>query len=133
MADAPSTEEFRKIQLTGRASYIVSLPKKWVSKLGLKPGDQIAIRPLDDSSLSLIPKKLVKREPKKEAQIIISPSDDIQSIVRRILSLYTVGFSLGGLPTLTYPRGTDTGIQITANKNKEDIILKFANYLNKII
>jgi len=94
MADAPLTEEFRKIQLTGRASFIVSLPKKWVLKLGLKPGDQIAVRTLDDSSLLLVPKKLVKKGPKKEAQIIVSPGDDIQSIVRRILSLYAVGCSL---------------------------------------
>jgi len=94
LAGAPSTEEFRKIQLTGRASYIISVPKKWVLKLGLKPRDQIAVRTLEDSSLLLIPKKLVKREPKKEAQITISPGDDIQSVVRRIFSLYTVGCSL---------------------------------------
>lgn len=77
------------------------------------------------------------------ADIIISPVSpntppDIGTSLSDPLAMYlsdayTVGFSLGGLPTLTYPRGTDTGIQITANKNKEDIILKFANYLNKII
>jgi aspartyl-tRNA(Asn)/glutamyl-tRNA(Gln) amidotransferase subunit A len=45
---------------------------------------------------------------------------------------YTVGFSLGGLPTLTVPKGTETGLQITADKNREDIVLQFANYLNSI-
>ncbi len=44
---------------------------------------------------------------------------------------YTVGFSLGGLPTLTCPFGQ--GIQLTAGKNKEALILKFANYLKSII
>ena len=40
---------------------------------------------------------------------------------------FTVGFSLGGLPTLTVPYFTQTGIQITSNKNQEDVILHFAN------
>ena len=45
---------------------------------------------------------------------------------------YTVGFSLGGLPTLTVPFGTDTGIQITAGKNGEESVLRFANYLKRV-
>ena len=43
--------------------------------------------------------------------------------------VYTVGFSLGQLPTLTAPQGTVTGLQITAAKNNEELILKFANFL----
>ncbi|MGF1586613.1 MAG: amidase [Bacteroidales bacterium] len=46
---------------------------------------------------------------------------------------YTVGFSLGGLPTLTSPVATATGIQITADKDQEHIILKFAKFLNDIL
>ena len=46
---------------------------------------------------------------------------------------YTVGFSLGGLPTLTSPFGTATGIQITAPKNREETILKFAKFLTEIM
>jgi aspartyl-tRNA(Asn)/glutamyl-tRNA(Gln) amidotransferase subunit A len=44
---------------------------------------------------------------------------------------YTVGFNLSGLPTLTAPLFTPTGIQITSNKNREELILSFANYLEK--
>ena len=32
-------EETRKIQFTGKSSYIVSLPKQWIMDLGLKKGD----------------------------------------------------------------------------------------------
>jgi aspartyl-tRNA(Asn)/glutamyl-tRNA(Gln) amidotransferase subunit A len=46
---------------------------------------------------------------------------------------YTVGFSLGQLPTLTVPQGTQTGLQITAAKNNEELILKFANFLKDTI
>ncbi len=45
---------------------------------------------------------------------------------------FTVGFSLGGLPTLTAPGGTETGIQITAPKRQEEKILKFANFLKEV-
>ena len=44
---------------------------------------------------------------------------------------YTAGFNLAGLPTLTVPLFTPTGIQVTANKNREDFILAFANYLEE--
>jgi len=46
---------------------------------------------------------------------------------------FTVGFSLGGLPTLTVPFFTPTGIQITANKNQEDRILYFAHALKEML
>ncbi|GAB1307683.1 Asp-tRNA(Asn)/Glu-tRNA(Gln) amidotransferase subunit GatA [Urechidicola sp. KH5] len=46
---------------------------------------------------------------------------------------YTVGFSLGQLPTLTIPQGTVTGLQLTAAKSKEEVILKFANFLKDVI
>ncbi len=42
---------------------------------------------------------------------------------------YTVGFSLGQLPTLTIPQGTATGLQISAAKNNDELVLKFANFL----
>ncbi|AOW21724.1 amidase [Urechidicola croceus] len=46
---------------------------------------------------------------------------------------YTVGFSLGEVPTLTIPKGTATGIQITAAKSNEATIFKFANFLKESI
>jgi len=46
---------------------------------------------------------------------------------------YTVGFSLGQLPTLTVPQGTATGLQITAAKNNDELVLKLANFLKDTI
>ena len=46
---------------------------------------------------------------------------------------YTVGFSLGQLPTLTIPKGTVTGLQISAAKKNDEKVLKFANFLNDIL
>ncbi|HUU87685.1 MAG TPA: AbrB/MazE/SpoVT family DNA-binding domain-containing protein, partial [Candidatus Glassbacteria bacterium] len=33
---------YRRVQSTGRGSYIISLPKNWVKDLGLKKGSEVA-------------------------------------------------------------------------------------------
>ncbi|MDR2233542.1 MAG: hypothetical protein LBE56_10520 [Tannerella sp.] len=44
---------------------------------------------------------------------------------------FTVAFSLAGLPALSAPFFLPTGIQITANKNREDLILHVAQFLKE--
>jgi len=97
MGEQFQIEEFRKIQLTGKASYLVYLPKKWVAGQGLKQGDQLAIRTLGNSSLLLVPKSVLQEtrvKEKKKANIAISSADDPQSIVRKVISSYLVGYTL---------------------------------------
>lgn len=77
-----------------------------------------------------------------EVDIVLSPvsltpvptiGENLKDPLAMYLSdAYTVGFSLGGLPTLTAPVGTETGIQITGAMNAEDKVLKFAEFLNSI-
>jgi len=78
-----------------------------------------------------------------EVDIILSPvtpsappkiGESLKDPLAMYLSdAYTVGFSLAQLPTLTIPQGTVTGLQITAAKNNEELILKFANFLKDTI
>ena len=75
----------------------------------------------------------------QEVDIILSPvtpntppkiGDSLKDPLAMYLSdAYTVGFSLGQLPTLTVPQGTSTGLQITAAKNNDELVLQFANFL----
>lgn len=79
----------------------------------------------------------------KEVDIILSPvtpntppkiGDSLKDPLAMYLSdAYTVGFSLGQLPTLTAPQGTSTGIQITAAKDNDEKVLQFANFLKDIL
>ena len=79
----------------------------------------------------------------EEVDIILSPvtpntppkiGDSLKDPLAMYLSdAYTVGFSLGQLPTLTVPKGTATGLQITAAKNNDELVLKFANFLKDTI
>ena len=36
-------DQIRKIQFTGKSSYIVSLPKDWIKDQGLKQGDKVSV------------------------------------------------------------------------------------------
>jgi len=78
-----------------------------------------------------------------EVDIILSPvtpntppkiGDSLKDPLAMYLSdAYTVGFSLGQLPTLTAPQGTATGIQITAAKKNDALVLQFENFLKELI
>ena len=86
-------EETRKIQFTGKSSYIVSLPKQWIMELGLKQGDQIRMVRKGSSTLELYPPKFESRIPKKEDAVIeIDEKEEASAIVRKLISLYFFGF-----------------------------------------
>jgi len=86
-------EETRKIQFTGKSSYIVSLPKQWIMELGLKQGDQIRMVRKGSSTLELFPPKFESRTQKKEDAIIeIEGEEESSSIARKLISLYFLGF-----------------------------------------
>ncbi|GAA4280895.1 amidase family protein [Gaetbulibacter aestuarii] len=79
----------------------------------------------------------------KAVDIILSPvtpntppkiGDSLKDPLAMYLSdAYTVGFSLGQLPTLTVPQGPETGLQITAAKTKDTLVLQFANTLKTLL
>ena len=93
-SDAERDEETRKIQLTGKSTYIVSLPKKWVTSMNLKAGSQIVVSRQSDASLLLTPKELAKQTKLGEASITISQKDDPDTIARKIVALYLVGYNV---------------------------------------
>jgi aspartyl-tRNA(Asn)/glutamyl-tRNA(Gln) amidotransferase subunit A len=78
-----------------------------------------------------------------QVDVIISPvtpstppkiGDSLKDPLAMYLSdAYTVGFSVGQLPPLTIPQGTATGLQLTAAKQNDELVLKFANFLKDII
>jgi phosphate uptake regulator len=85
-------EETRKIQFTGKSSYIVSLPKQWIMDLGLKQGDQIRMIRKDSSTLELYPPKFETRSQKKEDATIEIDEEETAAIVRKLISLYFLGY-----------------------------------------
>lgn len=88
---------YRRVQCTGRGSYIISLPKEWVEDLGLKRGSEIAFNIQPDSTLSLIPRKILEKEGRedtskpKEYYITVDSKETPQSTMRMIRALYAIG------------------------------------------
>ena len=85
--------ETRKIQFTGKSSFIVSLPKQWVTDLGLKKGDQIRVSRQGASALQILPLKFqtgVKQV--DDATIEIGGEENPSSIIRKLISIYFLGF-----------------------------------------
>jgi len=87
-------EETRRIQLTGKSTYIVSLPKKWVTSMNLKAGSQLVLSKQSDASLLITPKEFAKPSKLGEATILVSQKDESNTIMRKIVALYLVGYNL---------------------------------------
>ena len=87
---------YRRVQCTGRGSFIISLPKEWVQDIGLKRGSEIAFNLEPDSSLTLIPRKIREKSGEgegsklKEYYISVDPEEDLQSTLRMIQALYVI-------------------------------------------
>ena len=88
---------YRRVQCTGRGSYIISLPKEWVQDLDLKRGSEIAFNVEPDSTLMLVPRKIQEKEGRgnaakpKEYYISIDSKETVQSTLRMIRALYAIG------------------------------------------
>ena len=87
-------EEQRKLQMTGGSTYILSLPKEWVTRNQLQKGSLLVLAEEDDGSLSLFPSKLEKQEKKSEALIRVSTNDNQDAVMRKAISAYLVGYSI---------------------------------------
>jgi len=84
--------ETRKVQITGKSTYIISLPKTWVKKVGITNGDSVAILPRSDGTL-LINSKLNQREDQPITNVVIE-AYDIDTLFRKFIGAYLAGFSL---------------------------------------
>ena len=86
--------ELRKVQITGGATYVISLPKKWVKAAMLKPKDQVALVPQADMSLLIVPKGELK--PKEVSEAIIEASADagLEAVIRDFIAHYLVGYDV---------------------------------------
>src|SRR5207245_11576250 len=88
--------ELRRLQMTGGASFTVSLPKNWIREQGLKAGDVVAVLPRSDSSLTLVPHEKIPANEGKGAEIVLAPSkdQDREQILRTVVAQYLAGYDV---------------------------------------
>jgi len=87
--------EVRKIQFTGKSTYVLSLPKKWVTELHLKPGDPVTIIREPDNTLSIVSDiARLSKESVDEATVQVLKDDSSNSIKRKLVSMYLAGYNI---------------------------------------
>ena len=88
--------ETRKVQITGRSTYVISLPKTWVKKVKITNGDSIGMIPRSDGTLLINP-KIAERGERTEEELTKSLSvenKDIDQFIREFIGVYLAGYSI---------------------------------------
>jgi phosphate uptake regulator len=89
------SSEIRKIQFTGKSTYVLSLPKKWVNELNLKPRDPVTVIRETDNTLSIISDiTRASKESVDEGTAQILKDEKANSIKRKIVSMYLAGYNI---------------------------------------
>lgn len=87
--------DIRKIQFTGRSTYILSLPKKWIEEMKLKAGDHVSISRNSNNSLCITPEQEKRlNEVVNEASTIVLIDEGPNTLKRKIVSIYLSGYNL---------------------------------------
>ena len=81
-------DQVRKIQFTGKSSYIVSLPKEWIKDQGIKQGDQVSVVRQGSSVIEIKPINFGRRATQDAATLVITSKDDKHTITRKLIALY---------------------------------------------
>jgi len=84
----------RKLQVTGGSTYIISLPKKWITQNQLGKGSVITIRGEDGGLLSIIPSEAAIQQKSDEAFVKVSSKENSSAIIRKTVSTYLIGYNL---------------------------------------
>jgi phosphate uptake regulator len=86
--------DVRKVQFTGRSTYVLSLPKRWIEEMHLKAGDQVTLVRELDNSLSIVPIFSAARESHNEVTALILPSESGNTLKRKVVSMYLSGYNI---------------------------------------
>jgi phosphate uptake regulator len=86
--------DVRKVQFTGRSTYVLSLPKRWIEEMHLKAGDRVTLIRELDNSLSILPIFNGVKESPNEATALVSPNESGSTLRRKVISMYLAGFNI---------------------------------------
>ena len=81
--------ETRKVQQTGGSTYIISLPKQWAEKMGIKTGVRVSLQAQPDGKLLIDP--MLEGRTIKTKRIDITGCG-VKSLERDIVSAYLYGY-----------------------------------------
>jgi phosphate uptake regulator len=85
--------EGRKLQLAGKSTYLVSLPKRWVTTAGLKAGDTLFVDTQQDGSVSIRLHSGV-RPVVRHKTFVERGEETREHLLRKLIGAYVSGFGL---------------------------------------
>jgi phosphate uptake regulator len=92
LATIENSRQRRKLQLTGVSTYVVSLPKKWITDLKMKIGDEVTLIKNPNNSITLL--STMDNFEAKKSIIEISKDDSEESLKRKIIAIYLAGYKI---------------------------------------
>ena len=90
----PNHREIRKVQFTGKSTYVLSLPKSWIEEMHLNAGDQVALIRETDNSLSILPFISGLRDSLNQVTAVVLSDDSSSTVKRKVVSLYLAGYDI---------------------------------------
>jgi phosphate uptake regulator len=85
--------EGRKLQLAGKSTFLVSLPKRWVTNAGLKAGDTLFVDAETDGSVSIRLHSAVR--PRVRRKTFVERGEETREhLLRKLIGAYISGFGL---------------------------------------
>ncbi len=88
----PQRVESRKIQRLGTSSLVVTLPKTWVNRVNLRPGDVVYVV-IEGDTLRIVPGSLPK-PPESEKRILELTKEEAEKLASHVINcLYVLGYS----------------------------------------
>ena len=85
--------EGRKLQLAGKSTFLVSLPKRWVTKAGLKAGDTLFVDTESDGSVS-VRMNAGSRAAVRRKIFHERGEESREHLIRKFIGAYVSGFGL---------------------------------------
>ncbi|NOR78330.1 MAG: AbrB/MazE/SpoVT family DNA-binding domain-containing protein [Methanophagales archaeon] len=100
-------EEARKVQITGKSTYMITLPKKWALDVGLQPGSLVSLSYQDEGTLLLTPSTTKTVTSHKTLKL----DGEKNGLRRDIIGAYVMGHQFIELNARTIPQEIRKEIQ----------------------
>ncbi len=85
--------EIRRVQKTGASTMTVSLPKDWIVANSIKPGTPVAVRVLNDGTVSIDPRMHEEREESRKV-IMVDENETKEHLTRKLIGAYLAGYNV---------------------------------------
>ncbi|MDT7864769.1 MAG: PhoU domain-containing protein [Thermoproteota archaeon] len=84
--------EIRSVQLSGKSTFIVSLPKHWIKSNNIKVHDKLVILENEDGSLTIYPYNKFKRKDESIITVDFKTYNSYKEVLRECIALYLAGY-----------------------------------------